>query len=126
MREGEVVDKKVLIVDDQYGVRNLLSLALAKYQIKEAINGQKALEIAQEWEPDLIIIDMKMPGLNGVETISAIHQLKINTKFLLMTAYSDQEIIIEDVKISGFINKPFDLDQLIEMVENILNEKPGS
>lgn len=111
--------KKILIVDDQYGIRALLTLALDKYDIKEAVNGQQALELAKTWEPDLIIIDMKMPILNGADTISSLKQIKLASKILLMTAYDDN-YLVDDEYISGFISKPFDLDKLIQMVDDIL------
>lgn len=112
--------KKILIVDDQYGVRTLLSLALNKYIVKEAVNGQQALEILQDWQPDLIITDMKMPGLTGLETIATIKERNINAKILLMTAYGDA-ISADNPNISGFISKPFDLDKLISLVDEIIN-----
>lgn len=116
--------QKILIVDDQYGVRTLLKLALNKYNIKEAVNGQQALEIAATWMPDLIIIDMKMPGLTGIDTISRIQKLNIRSKILLMTAYDD--IPLQGANISGFISKPFDIDVLIQLVENILKENTNT
>jgi len=126
------VDKqKILIVDDQYGVRTLLSIALNDYEIREAVNGQQALEIVKIWVPDLIIIDMKMPGLDGIDTVSKINKLGIKSKVLLMTAYNDEEIVKQDIvkqdiEISGFISKPFDLDELIQLVKKLLNQEPDA
>lgn len=111
--------KKVLVVDDQYGIRALLTLALDKYDVKEAVNGREAIELAKSWQPHLIIIDMKMPILNGPDTISSLKQSKLNSKILLMTAY-DEKYLTDDKYISGFISKPFDLDKMISMVDEIL------
>lgn len=111
--------KKILIVDDQYGIRALLTLALEKYAVKEAVNGRSALELASAWNPDLIIIDMKMPILNGMDTISGLIEMKSKAKILLMTAYGEN-CFIKDKSIAGYISKPFDLDKLTSMVDEIL------
>ncbi|MFZ5943960.1 MAG: response regulator [Bacillota bacterium] len=112
---------KILIVDDQYGVRTLLTLALDNYDVREAVNGKEALDIVKEWKPDLIIIDMKMPGLTGLETISTIKKMDVEVKILLMTAYDNDGLPNSDLGIAGFISKPFDLDKLISMVDEIIN-----
>lgn len=114
--------KRILIVDDQYGIRALLTLALEKYSTKEAANGQQALEIAENWKPHLMIVDMKMPILNGVDTITSLKQMELeSTKVLLMTAY-DNTYLVDDPYIAGFISKPFDLDKLISIVAELLGE----
>lgn len=120
-------DKKILIVDDQRGVRELLKAALSSYSLKEATNGREAIELVQQWPPDLLIIDMKMPVLDGVATLESMARLKFKTKpkVLLMTAYSD--ITDEDIitlNVDQLINKPFDLEELIQKV-NLLLEKHG-
>lgn len=112
-------EKKILIVDDQYGIRALLTLALAKYNLEEAADGQRAIELATTWEPDLIIIDMKMPILSGADTITSLKKMNFKAKILLMTAYDDNSMA-NDTFISGFIGKPFDLHKLIAMVDNLL------
>jgi two-component system response regulator (stage 0 sporulation protein F) len=111
--------KKILIVDDQYGIRALLTLALEKYDVKEAVNGQQALELAKTWQPDLMIIDMKMPILNGIDTIKSLKQVKLKCKIIVMTAY-DNNYQFDKTYISGFISKPFDIDKLIYLVDDIL------
>ncbi|NLT94332.1 MAG: response regulator [Clostridia bacterium] len=111
--------KKILVVDDQYGIRALLTMALDKYDVKEACNGRQALELARTWEPDLMIIDMKMPILNGAETIMSLKNIDWKCKVLVMTAY-DNNYRLDNSQISGFISKPFDIDELISMVDDIL------
>jgi len=117
--------KKILVVDDQYGIRTLLALVLEKYNIKEAANGQQAIELARSWEPHLIIIDMKMPILNGLDTISSLKEMKLKSKILLMTAYED-DLEFDNTYIAGFISKPFDLDKLILLVDDILYKNPDA
>jgi len=119
-----VSDKKILIVDDQYGIRALLTLALDKYNVKEAVNGCEALELARTWEPHLIIIDMKMPILNGADTITGLKQMQLKSKILLMTAYDDTYLVDDDY-ICGFVSKPFDLDKLISIVDELLSDDAG-
>ncbi|MFZ7104879.1 MAG: response regulator [Peptococcaceae bacterium] len=114
--------EKILIIDDQYGVRALLTLALNKYDTREAVDGRQALETLKSWEPDLIITDMKMPGLTGLELIDNIKEMNIDSKILLMTAYDDN-VPADVTDISGFISKPFDLEKLILLVEEIINNQ---
>lgn len=120
-------DKKILIVDDQRGIRELLKAALNNYSLQEAANGWEAIEIIQQWLPDLIIIDMKMPVLDGPATLKEMASLKLETKskVLLMTAYI--EITSEEIaslNIDQWISKPFDLEELIAKVVPLL-EKHG-
>lgn len=112
--------KKILIVDDQVGIRALLKLALGDYQIKEVATGEEAKIICKEWQPDLLIIDMKLPGLNGVEVVKNLNKLGIYPQVLLMTAYAQEDVFVKDVKIAGFLEKPFDLDVLNKKVEKLL------
>jgi two-component system response regulator (stage 0 sporulation protein F) len=111
--------KKILIVDDQYGIRALLTLALDKYEVKEAVNGQEALALARSWRPDLMIIDMKMPILSGADTIMALKEVNLNCKIIVMTAYDDN-YPFDKTYISGFISKPFDIDKLISLVDEVI------
>ena len=55
--------------------------------VGEAVNGRKAIELAKEMEPDIIFMDIKMPGINGLEAIEKIHAMRPKTKFILVSAY---------------------------------------
>ncbi|SMB86328.1 two-component system, response regulator, stage 0 sporulation protein F [Desulfonispora thiosulfatigenes DSM 11270] len=114
-----MTNKKVLIIDDQIGIRVLLMAALDKYELKDAASGREALDIITDWQPDLVITDLKLPGMSGLETIVKINELGFYPETILMTAY-DRLSISEDIKISGFIEKPFDIEQLTTMIDDLI------
>ena len=81
-------DKKVLIVDDQYGIRVLLHEVLDKegYTIFQAPNGVTALQIVKDEKPDLVLLDMKIPGMDGLEILRHIRSIERYTTVIMMTA----------------------------------------
>lgn len=117
---------KILVVDDQLGVRRLLYEAFReeKHIVEMAAGGEEALELLNDFKPDLIIMDMKMPGMNGIETLRQIRALDNNVTVIMMTAYGDAENIQQarDLGVYYYLNKPFDLFDLRERVHGILKE----
>lgn len=115
---------KILVVDDQVGVRRLLGEAFREdpYEIKLAANGAEALQLFGEFRPNLILMDMKMPGLNGIEVLKKIRILDRQVKVIIMTAYGDiqNESSNEDDGIFCYVGKPFDLFELKDLVRKIL------
>ncbi|GGL50191.1 response regulator [Sporolactobacillus putidus] len=114
-------DVEILIVDDQYGIRILLNEVFQKegYRTLLASSGLQALEMVNERDPKLVLLDMKIPGMNGLETLRRIKQAKPEVKVIIMTAYGDQDII-RNVIAGGAIahfSKPFDLQELTALVK---------
>ncbi|MDD9148276.1 MULTISPECIES: response regulator [unclassified Sporolactobacillus] len=112
---------KLLIVDDQYGIRLLLNEIFQKegYRTLLASSGPQALKAVHEHDPVLVLLDMKIPGMNGLETLKRIKQEKPEVKVVIMTAYGDQDIIrnaIAGGAIAHF-SKPFDLQELTDLVK---------
>lgn len=115
---------KILIVDDQLGVRALLSMALKErgYLIETATNGQEGVDKIQEINPDLVIMDVKMPVKNGIEALSEMKSLYPKTHIIMMTAYSEG-YTVEAIKRGGadkFFIKPFDIEKLMNYVDSVL------
>lgn len=109
-------DKKILIVDDQFGIRILLTEILQSdgYTLFQASNGMQALEIVEEHEPDLVLLDMKIPGMDGLEILRRIKEIKPATEVMMMTAYGELNMIKEAMRLGAqkhFI-KPFDIDEV--------------
>lgn len=108
--------KKVLIVDDQYGIRLLLKEVFAKdnIQIYQASNGKQALEVIQHEQPDLILLDMKMPGMDGIELLRRLRRLNTRAKVIMMTAYGELDMVEEasELGASAHFTKPFDIEEL--------------
>ena len=119
--------KKILIVDDEPGIVRLLSLRLKakNYEVFEASNGLECVQVAQEEVPDLILLDIKMPGMGGIAAFEKISNLTKTKEIpvIFMTAFPKLEIKNQVLYMGakGFISKPFiskDLELFIEMIIN--------
>jgi two-component system, OmpR family, phosphate regulon response regulator PhoB len=120
--------KKILIVDDQIEVRELVqvTLEIGDYQILSAENGQQAIEIAKAEHPDIILLDIMMPG-SDIDGIEACRRLKADPATaditIVMLSAKGQENDIETGKIAGaddYFTKPFSPIALIEKVEAVI------
>lgn len=120
---------KLLIVDDQVGIRRLLFEAFNEegYEVDLAGSGVEALEKVKTALPDLILMDMKMPGMNGIETLHEVRKINNSVAVIMMTAYGELEIVAEAVKfgIKEYVTKPFDIIELRELVKRTISEVTG-
>ncbi|ASN04336.1 ANTAR domain-containing response regulator [Virgibacillus necropolis] len=122
--------KRIVLVEDESIARMDISLTLqdAGYEVVgQAGNGEKAIEVVHECQPDLIIMDIKMPKLNGLKASKIISQ-KFNIPILLLTAYSQQDFIdkAKESNIVGYIVKPVSGDRLIPSIEIALHQSEVS
>lgn len=121
---GEVYD--LLIVDDQAGVRRLLSEAFCDegLRVEMASCGLDAIKKVSANIPSLILLDIKMPGMNGLETLEELRKIAPETPVVIMTAYGELDIIAEAKKreVQHYINKPFDLDEARYLIKGLLME----
>lgn len=123
--------KTVLIVDDQDGVRQLLQELLVNegFQVSTACNGYQALEVINADFPDILLIDMKMPGMSGLDVLKALQDRDCRCFSIMMTAYGELDIIKEAKKlgVSLCITKPFDIDELRQIIKRVAEspEKVG-
>ena len=121
--------KKVLIVDDEIKLLKMLQKALSAdqdvYEIVVADNAKKAIEILADQEISLVVSDIKMPGMSGIELFAIIRVTCPELKVIFMTAYATDTIrqAIEANSRLLLIEKPFNYNQLREMIHEILNEK---
>lgn len=117
----------ILVVDDQIGIRKLLEEVLSDegYEVNLASNGIEALLCVGEQEPDLILMDMKMPGMDGIETLKELKELGLSNRVIMMTAYGELELV-NQTKVLGaysYITKPFDIIMVADMVANYLKSR---
>lgn len=114
------IDKKsVLIVDDDEDVLSLVALILESegYDVKVAKNGREGLESLQREMPDLVLLDMKMPVMNGWEFAREFHaRYKSRVPIIVITAAQDAKKRARETAANGWIGKPFDLDTLLDTV----------
>ena len=108
--------KRILVADDEESIRWVLSKALSKqgYQVDLATNGQQALEMGRQKSYDLAVLDIKMPGLSGLDLLTRFQEERPDTLVVIMTAESSMKNAVEAMKRGAYdyITKPFDLDTL--------------
>ena len=117
---------KILILDDQMGIRILLNEVLQKegYDTYQAANGFQALEMAQEDLPDLVLLDMKIPGMDGIEILKRLKAIDQTIKVIIMTAYGELDMIQEAKDLGALTHfaKPFDIDDIRQAVKKYLTD----
>lgn len=114
----------LLVVDDQPAIRQLLfeSLGNGEHEVVLASNGYEAINIVRNQRPDLILLDLKMPGLSGLETLREINKFSPGIPVILITAYgelSDPEEA-ERMGVRCVVIKPFDLNKMRDVVRKVL------
>lgn len=116
---GSVQGPMILVVDDEAMIRNLLSqfLTLRGYRVRTAQNGMEALTMVQQQSPDLVILDMYMPGMNGVEVLQKLRAARYVGGVIALTASQDEKLLQRTLELGSVdvMGKPVDLDRL-EMV----------
>jgi len=116
-----VESKKILVVDDESLMRDFLeeTLSRAGYDVDTVPNGNKALNIIGDNSFDLILSDMKMPGISGIELLEKLHNENPDIRFIMMTAYGTIETAVEAMKLGAFdyIMKPFSADEIEILVK---------
>jgi CheY-like chemotaxis protein len=131
IEEGAMCKRRdrILIVDDNRDAATTLAFLLeqAGYEVRTAFNGETAIGIASSFEPDVCILDINMPGMNGYELARQIHALAPGRRRILatMTAYNDYDHL-EHAASAGFdlhFTKPTDLRDLIDQMEDCLSRQ---
>ncbi|MBI4655816.1 MAG: response regulator [Elusimicrobia bacterium] len=116
--------KTILIVDDEQGYRDLLHRALSEqgYTVLVAAGGPEALDILKRDEVDIIITDMKMPKMDGLDVVIASRQLRPDIPIILMTGYAVEERVQEALarKASICLQKPFQMKELETALQSFL------
>lgn len=114
---------RILIVDDEDGLRVSMAsiLEMEGYEVQTAENGYIAIEKAKQTSFDIAFLDIKMPGLNGVETFLEIKKISPETTVVMMTAYAAEKLIRQALDEGAYacLSKPFDIEKAIESIENV-------
>ena len=115
---------KILIVDDEYQIRNILKHLLKDegYTVRTADNGYKAIQLVSEFRPDLILMDQKMPGLNGIETMERIKEKYPDQVIIILTAHGAVSFAVDAIKKGAYdyLEKPFDNDKLLILIHRAI------
>lgn len=117
--------KKILIADDEKNMIWAINRALKKesYNIISASNGEKAVEKVKDEDPDLVLLDLRMPKMNGMEALKKIKNINKDLPVIMITAHGTIESAIEAMKIGAldYISKPFDIEELKIQIRKALD-----
>ena len=118
--------KRVLVVDDEASIRELLSktLALAEYDVDTAVDASAALERMRSSTYDLLIADLKMPGIDGLTLIRQAKQIQADLPVIIITGFSTESSAIEAVNlgVAGYLTKPFRVPQVLAAAAKALGQ----
>lgn len=120
--------KKILVVDDDQLMRHSVALSLrsAGYEAETAGSGEEAIALAQQEEPDLVLLDIGLPGMDGLETLRRFQQ-QVQVPVIFVTARRREldEIVGLEMGADDYITKPFDMDVLLARVKAVLRRSPA-
>ena len=122
-----MIDETILIADDDQKIRFLLSEILEEngYKTLQASDGYQVLEILSNTASDLVLLDLKMPGIDGLEVLKRAENLKTKTKFIVITAHGTIRTAIEATRLGAydFIEKPIEEDRILLIIQKALKTK---
>jgi DNA-binding NtrC family response regulator len=118
---------RILVVDDEHSVRWAFEKALQKagYEVMLAENGIKGLSLFESFKPDITLVDIRMPEMDGLQVLKRIRELDPEAQVIIMTAYTDMETTITAMKLGAydFLSKPFNIDECLLLVSRGLNTR---
>lgn len=116
--------EKILVVDDEHDICDFVRNFFQErgYDVLTALNGEEALAIAKTERPAIVLLDVRMKGMDGVATLKHLKELDKAMKVIMVTALEDQEKMDECCRLGAcdYITKPLELDYLEEVVEKML------
>ena len=117
---------RILVIDDERSIRNTLKdiLEFEKYKVDVAEDGFKALELIKTTDFDVILCDIKMPGMDGIEVLQKIEELKPDTPVVMISGHGNIDTAVESIKKGAFdfIEKPLDLNRLLITLRNAMDK----
>ncbi len=117
---------KILVVDDEDALRTVLSSELESegYEVRTAADGQEAIAQLEKDSYQLMLLDIKMPHMNGFEVLKFVKEKHPKTKVVMLTGFADLKNALESKKLGAedFVSKPYDLVDLLTTIERVLNE----
>ncbi len=117
----------ILVVDDEPVARQSLSdiLRLEGYNVTAVANGEQAVEHVRNHAVDLIVLDLKMPGMNGLDVVQVVNQISPDTEIILLTAFGSMESAVEALRqrVHDYLLKPASPGQILESVKRGLERR---
>ncbi len=122
-------EARLLVVDDEPNIRELLSASLryAGFEVMTAADGPQALALADSFRPDLVVLDVMMPGLDGFGVVRRLRQSGRHTPVLFLTARDAAEDKVSGLTLGGddYVTKPFSLDEVLARIRAVLRRTAG-
>jgi signal transduction histidine kinase len=122
----EQTNTNILVVDDELGPRESMRMILKPYyNVITADNGETALNVVKEKPIDIVTLDLKMPGLNGLEVLKEIRKFSPETEIIVITGYGSLETATEAMKygVANYLTKPFDVSNILTAVEKSIEKR---
>ncbi|MFC1901486.1 response regulator [Chloroflexota bacterium] len=122
---GDLLHEKtlILVVDDQFGDRETLKTILEDkgYRVATATDGDEAVKMVAERHYDIIFLDIKLPGIDGIETFEQVKEIDPKAVVIMMTGYTAEDMVKKAINGGAYtcIHKPFDMERVISIVETI-------
>lgn len=116
----------ILVVDDELSIRESFSLILEeKYKVVLAASGEAALKAVSDQKLDMAYLDIRMPGMDGIEALARIREIDPDLEVVMVTAVNDVQNASKAIKIGArdYVVKPFDVDHILKLTEQILSKK---
>jgi two-component system phosphate regulon sensor histidine kinase PhoR len=119
--------EKVLVVEDKLEMIQILTdyvLGPQGYVTLTALNGEDGLRMALSEEPDLVILDLRMPKMHGLEVLQILRERQCPVPVIVITAYGSEEVVVRALRLGAndYIAKPFELDEMINVIERVLSK----
>jgi two-component system response regulator (stage 0 sporulation protein F) len=120
--------KRVLVVDDNHVIQEILKQFLSKgYSVEVVGNASQALAAVVKKNPDVILLDVRMPGVDGISLLKSLREMGVQTPIFVMTGYDSTQVALEALEsgATGYLPKPFDLLHLDRLIAHALGSEPS-
>jgi len=123
-KKEQLKKSKILVVDDEIGIRDLVQSSFAKEEceVLTAESAEKAFEVIEKQNPQLVLLDIRLPGIDGVEALKRIKRMNKDIIVILMTAFENDKSALKCMKLgaTAYVHKPFDVNYLVMLIQNYL------
>lgn len=126
-KQDKPATPRILLVDDEERFRNILKIRLTARgkDVAEAADGFEALEMIKAEPRDIVVLDVKMPGMNGLETLKEIKKIAPETEVILLTGHASIDTAIDGVELGAFdyLHKPCSIEDLMDKIQSAFEAK---
>lgn len=119
----------ILVIDDEIGPRESIRMLLKeRYAVIPASSGQEGLEVLRSRPVDLVILDLKMQEMDGLQTLEEIRKMNSSVSVIILTGYGTIEAVKKAIRFGAIelVSKPFDVAEMVKHVESALSQKKGT